>query len=112
MDLYRVDFEHTSTRSHEEGIKLYLVSDEEAKVMEYIDSTLNWGGWKEIASEGKRPSEKWCEILNRKGDDFEEDVPADCAAYGVTRFRWEKVKLDLTPGQIKFLTDIDIAKEI
>jgi len=94
MNIYRITFSHTAPKDREEGIKGYLLAENDEQVYNYIDKTYNYGCWKDndddynlIGIETFKQN-----MLRIKGEQNDENYDYRDAYYGITLYGWELVK--------------------
>ena len=106
MNLYRITFSHTAPKDREEGIKGYLIAENDEQVYNYIDKTYNYGCWKDNEEdEDKELIEIYDDdynvigietfkeyMLRINGEQNDENYDYSDAYYGITLYGWEKVK--------------------
>lgn len=110
MNLYKILFTHSGPKSAEQGIKTYLLAENEEQVYEFIDKKYNYESWKDMEED------KDCEdydiydedyniigtetfkekIIRIKGEMNDEDYDYCDSYYGITLFGWELVKEKIT----------------
>ncbi len=104
MNLYKITFSHTAPKDQKEGIKGYLLAENNEQVYHYVDKTFNYGCWKD-SDEDKEPIElhddDWNVIgtetfkekmIRIRGEQHDEDYDYCDAYYGITLYGWELVK--------------------
>ena len=130
MNLYSINFRHYSPKDNEEGIKGYLLADNEEQVFLYIDKKFNYGMWKDKEEEMNNEedvSDRTFQILD---DDYSEigketlkehilrvkgmmnsehEDPCDLY-YGFTSYGWSLVKNSILPKAAEFLVASGIAE--
>jgi hypothetical protein len=106
MKLYRIKFSHTAPKDTEEGIKGYLLAENEEQVYNYVDEKFNYGCWKDNdEDEDREPINIYDEdynvigtetfkeyILRIKGQMNDEDYDYSDTYYGITLLGWELVE--------------------
>jgi hypothetical protein len=112
MNLYKVIFTHYAPLGNEEGIKEYVLCEDDNKMYDYVDSKFNYDGWKEKESDlySDEYSEYYKEdaenprgvlikkspfrvsIINNKGQVDHDDNEYLDLFYGLTHYGWELVK--------------------
>ena len=106
MNLYKITFSHTAPKDQDEGIKGYLLAENDEQVYNYIDKTFNYECWKDAdEDEDREPIELYDDdynvigtetfkekIIRIKGEQNDEDYDYCDAYYGITLYGWELVK--------------------
>tara|TARA_R110001592_G_scaffold17164_1_gene72770 strand:+ start:117 stop:518 length:402 start_codon:yes stop_codon:yes gene_type:complete len=106
MNLYRITFSHTAPKDSKEGIKGYLLAENDEQVYNYVDKTFNDECWKDNEEdEDREPIELYDDdynvigtetfkekMLRIKGEQNDEDYDYCDAYYGITLYGWELVK--------------------
>jgi hypothetical protein len=114
MKLYRIKTLHAAPKDIHHSIMGYVVAENDKQVMEYIDQEYTNGCWSDRIKDGQTVTEyndedpdisselsyeEW--ILKHKGDLDDEEW--DDAYYGITKFGWEEVKVDMFDSSNAFL---------
>jgi len=107
MNLYRVTFRHWSPKDYEEGIKTYLLAENDEEVYKYVDKTYNNDNWEDYEPENDDDiniydddcniigTESFKEMIIRiKGEQNWECADLNDLYYGKTLYGWELVKAD------------------
>jgi hypothetical protein len=112
--LYAVRFEHYGPKSSEDGIKSWVVADNELQVIVETDRTFAYGGWletilEEAAGEGTNPAGTELASLLRYGGDIDDpDKDLRDAYYGITRLGWTP-GLNIDDAEVGVLVRLGVA---
>lgn len=120
-NLYKIVFKHFAPKDSEEGIKEYVVADNEDQIFDHIVANHS-GGWEDRQEDepydiynddfeiiGKESFKE--KMMRLKGEYHDEGVDVSDAYYGVTIMGWEKIE-NTSDGQIKTLLELNIAVDI
>ncbi len=122
MNLYKITFIHTSPRDREDGIKGYLLAENDEQVYNYIDENLNGECWKDAdEAEDSEPIELYDDdykvigtetfkqkMLRIKGEQNDGDYDfSDDDYYGITLYGWELV-IENTEGDYSEMIELGI----
>lgn len=104
MNLYKITFSHSSPKDREEGIKGYLLAENDEQVYNYVDKTFNYESWEGNEKDGE-PIELYDEnynvigtetfkekMLRINGEQNDEDYDYCDSYYGITLYGWELLK--------------------
>ncbi len=123
--LYRIRFCHYAPKDSEEGIKGYVVVEDEAAIADYVakeymllddealNERLNKYGELDYYEEEEVDEEEFFEtrlarLARHKGDmDDDRDLMADLY-YGATLYKWEEITRDVTEAEVLLLEKLGI----
>ncbi len=122
MNLYKIKFAHYSKKSEEDGIKTYIIADNEIEVYEYIQNNYS-ALWKDrelykdeytyFNKETKKEEIEYHRerMLRFKGDINDPDVSWDDLYYGKTLYGWELIKENINSDLKNILLDLEVVSE-
>lgn len=134
MNIYKIQSMHYAPKDSEEGIKTYLIAENDESVYKWFISNpegihISWEEKKILKYDAENdifidedgddseeyftddegnPENYKQKILRNKGDIGEEFDSGD-AYYGITQYGWELIKENISDEQLEFLTETKIA---
>ncbi len=127
MNLYSIDFRHYSPKDSEKGVYVYIVSENDESVYEWLKSqpkitkykTLwnSYGGYEEDGKEYEIYDEDYNVVgkesfkermLRLHGEMYDEDAPVEDLYYGLTYIGWSLIKENVSDNEIEVLKNLRI----
>lgn len=120
--LHAIRFSHHAPRGREDGIKLYVIADDEEVILDRLDEREHCGCWAEATGDGETfdiydddynvigTETKRERLLRRRGEIDDECVDFSDAYYGVTCLGWDEGE-DVTPEDAAVLIRLGIAED-